>query len=146
MTHVRRWHAHRHTEGTGPISQGPFKYFPVPGGGHYGTACRYVKRNPLRAKLVRRAEAWRRSALWHRGRATGVPWLCAGPQPLPEGWAEYVNGVETEAELAALRRSVARGAPFGEAACQERAARALGLESALRRRGQPSKARGQSVT
>ena len=30
-----------------------------------------------------------------------MPWLCAGPLPVPEGWAEYVNGAETEAELAA---------------------------------------------
>jgi putative transposase len=141
VTHVRRWHAHRHTEGTGPIYQGRFKSFPVQEGGHYDTVCRYVERNPLRAGLVRRAEAWRWSSLWHRERATEVPWLGAGPQPLPEGWTEYVNGVETEAELAALRRSAARGAPFGDVAWQEQTARALGLESALRRRGRPSKAR-----
>jgi REP element-mobilizing transposase RayT len=76
VTHVRRWHAHHHTEGTGPIYQGRFKSFPVQEGDHYFTVCRYVERNPLRAHLVRRAEAWRWSSLWHRERATGVPWLC----------------------------------------------------------------------
>jgi hypothetical protein len=45
-----------------------------------------------------------------------VPWLGAGPLPLPEGWAEFVTGAE--AELAALRSAVARGAPFGEASWQ----------------------------
>ena len=32
--HVRRWHAHHHTSGTGPVYQGRFKSFPVlkPGG------------------------------------------------------------------------------------------------------------------
>jgi putative transposase len=90
--------------------------------------------------LVRRAEAWRWSSLWHRERRTGVPWLCAGPSALPENWTELVNGVETASELAALRRSVSRGAPFGDAAWQTQTARALGLQSALRERGRPRKA------
>jgi putative transposase len=144
VTQVRRRHAHRHTEGTGPVYQGRFKSFPVQEDSHYLTVCRYVERNPLRANLTPRAKAWRWSSLWHRERATGAPWLCAGPLPLPEGWAEYVYGAETEAEVAALRRSVGRGAPFGEAAWQERTARALGLESALRRRGRQNKVRGSS--
>jgi putative transposase len=139
VTHVRRWHAHHHTEGTGPIYQGRFKSFPVQQDSHFFTVCRYVERNPLRAKLVRRAEAWRWSSLGHRERQTGVPWLCAGPLPLPDDWKERVNGVETEAELDALRRSVARGSPFGDAAWQTQTAQALGLESALRRRGRPRK-------
>jgi hypothetical protein len=31
---------------------------------------RYVERNPLRAKLVKEAEAWRWSSLWHRVHVT----------------------------------------------------------------------------
>jgi len=41
--------------------------------------------------------------------------------------------------LAALRRSVLRGNPFGEEWWQERTARRLGLESTLRARGRPRK-------
>ncbi len=51
-----------------------------------------------------------------------------------DGW---VNQVETEAELAALRRSVARGAPFGTDRWQKRTAKALALESSLQPRDQP---------
>jgi putative transposase len=29
VTHVRRWHAHYHSAGTGPIYQGRFKSFPI---------------------------------------------------------------------------------------------------------------------
>ena len=47
--------------------------------------------------------------------------------------------LETEAELAALRRSVVRGTPFGGEAWQERTAKRLGLESTLRARGRPRK-------
>jgi putative transposase len=137
VTHVRRWHAHRHTEGTGPLYQGPFKSFPVQEDDHYFTVCRYVERNTLRANLVPRAEAWRWSSLWHRTHSTGVPWLSPGPLPFPADWTERVNRPETEAELAAVRRSVVRGAPFGNDVWQGRTARALGLESTMRQRGRP---------
>ena len=99
--------------------------------------CRYVERNALRANLVTRAEEWRWSSLWHRAHATQVPWLSEGPLPLPGHWTDTVNGAETDAELAALRRSVVRGAPFGDAPWQELTAAALGLKSALRRPGRP---------
>ena len=60
VTHVRlrRWHAHHHTGGTGPVYQGRFKSFPVQDDDHYYTVCRYAERNPLRANLVDRAERW----------------------------------------------------------------------------------------
>jgi putative transposase len=63
---------------------------------------------------------------------------------LPGDWTDYVNGAETEAELAALRRSVFRGAPFGGAGWQAETAAALGLESAMRRRGRPHKTHAPS--
>ena len=73
VTHVRRWHAHHQTGGTGPIYQGRFKSFPVQKNDHYSTVCRYVERNALRAKLTARAEEWRWSSLWHRHHTTEVP-------------------------------------------------------------------------
>ncbi len=42
---------------------------------------------------------------------------------------------EDQEELAAVRRGVIRGAPFGEEGWVKRTARLLGLESALRPRG-----------
>ena len=54
---------------------------------------------------------------------------------------KYVNRVEAESELAALRRSVVRGAPYGDEVWQQRTAAALGLQSALRRVGRPRKAK-----
>ena len=104
--------------------------------------CRYVERNPVRANLVGRAEQWRWSSCWHRYHNTAIPWLSDWPLPVPEGWLEYVNGVETEGELVALRRSVMRGAPCGDEARQRQTAAALGLESALRGPGRPRKAKG----
>jgi putative transposase len=59
VTHTQRWHAHRHTAGTGPVYQGRFKSFPVQTDEHFLTVARYVERNALRANLVQRAEEWR---------------------------------------------------------------------------------------
>lgn len=57
LTHTQRWHAHRHTTGSGHLYQGRFKSFPVQTDEHFLAVCRYVERNPLRAGLVSRAEA-----------------------------------------------------------------------------------------
>jgi putative transposase len=73
VTHVRRWHAHHQSDGTGPIHQGRFKSFPVQEDDHYFRLCRYVERNPLRANLVARAEQWRWSSLWLRVHAPKCP-------------------------------------------------------------------------
>ena len=146
VTQVRRWHAHHHTQGTGPVYQGRFKSFPVQADDHFLTLCRYVERNALRANLVARAEQWRWSSLWHRCHATGVPWLQEWPVPAPEGWVDNVNQAETAGELAALRGSVVRGAPYGDEQWQAQTAKALGLESALRRPGRPRKEKAARKT
>ena len=54
-------------------------------------------------------------------------------------WIELVNDPGTEAELAALRRSLNRGTPFGTTVWQQRNAKRLGLESSLRNPGRPRK-------
>ncbi len=52
LTHTQRWHAHRHSAGSGHLYQGRFKSFPVQGDAYFYTVCRYVERNALRAGLV----------------------------------------------------------------------------------------------
>src|SRR5437870_4093756 len=91
LTHTQRWHAHYHTAGTGHLYQGRFKAFPVQEDEHLLTVCRYVERNPLRAGLVSRAEAWRWSSLAHRlaGDAQAQKLLHPWPLPLPADWLEW---------------------------------------------------------
>jgi len=55
-THTMRWHVHHETVGTGHLYQGRLKSVPVQTDEHLLVVCRYVERNPLRAKLVERAE------------------------------------------------------------------------------------------
>lgn len=80
---------------------------------------------------------WRWSSLAQRATG-GEHWLQAGPVPLPANWAELVRQPQTEPELAALRNSLQRGAPFGSAHWTKLAAHRLGLESTLRPRGRPA--------
>ena len=135
-THMRRWHAHRGTRGTGPVYQGRFKSFPVQEDRHFLIVCRYVERNALRANLVERAEDWPWSSLARRRRKdVESPWLADvkdWPVSPPRNWTAFVNRAETEAELDAVRRSLARGAPYGQASWQRRIAARLKLESSLR--------------
>ena len=66
-----------------------------------------------------------------------MPWLEPGPVPRPAAWLEHVQAAQTEAELAAIRRSVARGCPYASSAWVERTADLLGLESSLHDPGRP---------
>ena len=59
------------------------------------------------------------------------------PVPLPRDWARLVNQTQSETEVAAVRASIARGRPFGNATWTRLAATKLGLESSLRPRGRP---------
>jgi putative transposase len=52
---------------------------------------------------------------------------------------KIVRKPQTEGELSALRRSIARGVPFGGPRWTKRAVAELGLESTLRPRGRPKK-------
>src|SRR6185437_1551124 len=116
LTHTQRWHAHRHSTGSGHVYQGRFKSFPVQEGAHFYTVARYVERNALRAGLARRAEQWHWGSLfrWRRGTAEDKKLLAAWPLARKPGWTEYVNAPQTKAEMAAVRRSVNRGCPFGD--------------------------------
>jgi putative transposase len=138
-THTQRYKAHYHTAGTGPLYQGRFKSFPIQEDEHLQWVRRYVERNPLRARLVRRGENWPWSSLGYRVKGGGEGLLDEGPKPLPGEWVAWVNRPETAAELAALRQSVVRGCPFGEESWVKRTAKALGLEATLRKPGRPKK-------
>ena len=141
LTHTQRWHADRQSAGSGHVYQGRFKSFPIQKDEHLYAVGRYVERNAQRANLTVRAEQWRWGSLhrWLRGSAADKRLLAAWPVPRQAGWLEHVNTPQTEAELAAVRRSVNRGIPFGSDSWTTQAIRRLGLESTLRPRGRPRK-------
>ena len=146
LTHTQRWHAHRRSTGAGHVYQGRFKSFPVQEDEHFYAVARYVERNALRARLARRAEAWRWGSLyrWLRGSAEDKALLAAWPMSRKPSWVDHVNAPQTEAELSALRQSIRRGSPFGDESWSDRTARRLSLESTLRPQGRPKKEKNGS--
>ena len=137
--HTQRWQRAKRKVGYGHLYQGRFKSFPVETDDHFYTVVRYVERNALRAGLVARAEDWRWGSLHRRVAGPRLPLLGGWPLPEPADWCAHVNQPQTEGELAAIRRCVRRGCPYGNSAWADLAARELGLESTLRPRGRPAR-------
>lgn len=139
VTHTQRWHAHRHTSGSGAVYQGRFKSFPIQNDSHFLTVARYVERNAVRANLVARAEEWRWSSGWRRAQNNPglLAFLAEWPVERPRDWFEWINVAERESDLDDLRCCAQRGRPFGNEEWVERTARQLGLEYVFRERGRP---------
>ena len=89
--------------------------------------------------MVRRAEDWNWSSLRERLSEQPSELIHAGPVTLPRNWLTLVNRPQSEAEVAALRHSIARGTPYGSQRWTKLTARRLGLESSLNPRGRPRK-------
>lgn len=141
-THVRRWHLNRNSVGSGHLYQGTYKSFPVQDDAHFLAVCRYVEQNPLRAKLVDRAENWPWSSLGLLATRFSAPTgltLSEWPVPRPADWLSMVNETPSEQELGRLRLSVQRGCPYGNESWKTWIADRLGLESTLHSRGRPRK-------
>ncbi len=135
-THVRRYQ--RHYRSSGHVWQGRFKAFPTQEDEHLLTIRRYIERNPLRAGLVDRAEAWRWSSLhWHDDPGHSPVRLEAGTVPRGALWVEGVNAPTADIGLEDIRESVRRDRPFGSSGWTLETAKALGLEYSLRPRGRP---------
>jgi putative transposase len=132
-------HCHRRHGFVGHRWQGRFKAFPIEEDRHLLTELRYVERNALRANIVGQAEDWPWSSLPVWLRPPLMPWLDLGPVVRPGDWLEYVQTAHTEAELAALRRSMERGVPYGSQVWVAQTWEELGVESSLHRPGRPRK-------
>jgi putative transposase len=136
--HVRR-HP-RHYRPGGCVWQGRSKAFPTQDDERLLTVLRYIERNPLRAGLVERAEAW----AWSSPRWPAAPGrlpvrLDQVTVPRRPLWIEGVNGAtaDVDVEVERVRESVRRDRPFGAPGWTQETARALSLEDSLRPRGRP---------
>lgn len=150
LAHAQRWRAAHNTIGFGPLYQGRFKSFVIEQDEHLLTVLRYVERNPLRAKLVRKAEAWRWCSHHLRlsreggdaseaAEAPTRPPLAEWPVERPRDWLRSVNQPQTPAEEEAMREHIHRSRPFGSDAWQTRTATRLDLTSCFRAPGRPRK-------
>jgi putative transposase len=137
-THARRWRESTRSSGRGALYQGRFKAIPVQRDYHLIRMCRYVERNALRAKLVRRAEDWPWSTASPEAAAEHRPQLTAWPVPKPADWLEVLNVPEPEKDLHEIRQAIRNNVPFGQKAWRNRAIKELEWPC-LRGRGRPRK-------
>ena len=147
-THTMRYHAHYHTAGQGHVYQQRYKSFPIQDDDHFLLVCRYVERNALRANLVKRAEDWQWGSLyrWTQKREPKPELLSPWPVRRYPNWLQRVNEPLSDNELEAVRRSAQRGQPLGNENWVEAIARRLNLESTMRPRGRPAKAKPRKQT
>ena len=104
-----------------------------------------MEANPLKAKLVEKAQAWRWCSLWRRikGKGKERAILADWPVPTPRDWVEVVNRPPAEAEARRVKESLERSRPLGDDAWTARTAARLGLDWTLRPRGRPPKVKSQ---
>lgn len=141
MTHTQRWHSHHKTAGSGHLYQGRYKSFLVQTNQYLLQLFRYVERNALRAKLVKKAENWEWTSLYRRekGNEAQKKLLSEWPIDIPKDYLALVNEPHTNTELESLRYCINKGKPYGSDEWTNKMIDAFKLESTLRGRGRPKK-------
>ena len=121
-THASHFHHQHDTVGTGHLYQGRFKSFPIEKDSHLLAVCRYVEANPLRAKLVKRAEQWEWSSLWRRkfGTTLQKKLLSGWPIEFPDNYLQLVNEKEMDEEIEVIRQSATKEQPYGTSKWSEK--------------------------
>jgi putative transposase len=148
LTVAHTWHYHKDSAISGHVWQGRFRSPVVSADEHLLTVMRYVESNPLRAGMVGDLSGYPWSSYAVHGLGRHLPvvdevplWASLGKtaEARQRYWRDWLHTPLTERELAAVRRSVTSGRPYGPATWVEQTALRLGLDLAPRRRGRPRK-------
>lgn len=93
--HVRQRRAQTESVGYGHLYQGTYKSFPIASDKYLHDLIRYVEQNPLKARLVKKAQDWKWSSLWRRenGSEKQKKLLATLPTDLPTNYLESVNTI-----------------------------------------------------
>lgn len=149
VSHTQRYHKH-HRSG-GHVWQGRFKSPVIQNDEHLLTVLRYIEANPLRAKLVKRAEKYPWTSYHVHGCGEVSPLvdrlityeeLAAQAKTRQRKWAEQVHAPLAEQVLTEVRRSNTTGLPYGDDNWVKRLAKKLDLDLVIRPRGRPKKPEG----
>lgn len=127
--HAQQWRRRRGSQGRGAVYQGRFKAVAVQCDDHFLRLCRYVERNPLRARLVVQAEDWPWSSASQLALSPGRPALSEWPVPKPVGWTSEINDPGIDPWLARIRRAIRRNEHLGDRIWREATTQRLGWRS-----------------
>lgn len=137
--HTRHVHVKTNTIGSGHLYQGRYKSFLVQNDSYLLTIIKYVERNPVRAKLVKKCENWRWGSASRRihGNTAQQKLLSTAPTPLPTNYVSWINTSDQEDDLSTLRHSLNKGVPYGGERWVDKMVTKFHLESTLRSAGRP---------
>jgi putative transposase len=136
LTVAHTWRYRKAHKSVGHVWQGRFKSPPVQGNAHAVTVLRYIEANPLRAGMVTDLASYPWSSYRVHGLGQADPLVSALPgwnrvgrdEPARQAyWRKLVQRPLSERELAAVRRSVVSGRPYGSERWTRTTAVALGL-------------------
>lgn len=146
VSHTQRYH--KHYRSGGHVWQGRFKSPVIQDDEHLLAVLRYIEANPLRARIVERAEDYPWSSYRVHGLGVAnelvdplVPYeqISRQAKARQAKWAQRVHQPPAESQLEAIRRSVISGLPYGDDAWVERLSLRLKLDMTIRPRGRPRK-------
>ena len=144
VSHTQRYHKH-HRSG-GHVWQGRFKSPVIQDDQHLLTVLRYIEANPVRAKIVRRAEDWPWSSYPVHGLGQAdelvdplvtYDQLSPYPRVRQRQWSAMVHEPLEDKEADLIRRSSATGLPYGTPSWVKRLEKKLDLDLTIRPRGRP---------
>lgn len=138
-THTRRYHTQTETIGGGHLYQGRYKSFLVQRDTHLLTVLKYIERNPVRARLKKRAEDWRWGSAYRRinGKSKEKKLLAELPVDLPRNYRNWINEPEPSEALSVVRESIRKGIPYGMESWRSRMIERHNLAQTLREPGRP---------
>ncbi|MFZ2522304.1 MAG: transposase [Minisyncoccia bacterium] len=139
LTHTQRYHVKTETVGFGHLYQGRYKSFLVSRDNYLLQVIRYVEQNPLRAKIVKRAEDWKWGSGFNRFNPSEKNFVSECPIDLPNDYRQWLNEVHEKDELENIRLSVEKSKPFGTISWVDKMVETFKLGLTTRLRGRPTK-------
>ncbi|MCX6747707.1 MAG: transposase [Candidatus Nomurabacteria bacterium] len=140
-SHTRKVHALTNTNATGHLYQGRYKSFLVEKDSYLFSVIKYVERNPVRAKLVKKVEDWKWGSAWRRiyGSSEQKKILDIASFGLPDDYLKSVNTEDKLEILDTVRTSLRKGVPYGRDNWVDKMIKKYKLESTLNEPGRPKK-------
>ena len=139
-THTRKWHVAHKSIGSGHIYQGRYKSFLIQEDKHLLQVIRYVERNSLKAKLVKKSEDWKWSSVWRREKGTknNKELLAKWPIHMPHDYLDWLNDKKEDEKIQKnIKESMTKGKPYGNDGWVMKAIENFGLQSTVRGSGRP---------
>jgi len=135
--HAQAWRRKKGSRGRGAVYQGRFKAIAVQDDAHFLRLCRYVERNPMRAKFVERAEEWPWASAFPAAQDPGRPLLASWPVSKPSNWHDQLNVPEPPQVLEHIRGCIRRGRHYGTDTWRQITSTELRWRTGLREPGRP---------